>query len=251
MYNDTSMGGSADRFPQTQRSAVAATRSPDAQVRDRAMAVLVAAYWKPIYKYLRTRKGLNNEDAKDMTQGFFAHAVEHLIFERYDPEKAAFRTYLRVCLDAFTANEFKARTRLKRGGDQIIHSLNFDGAEEELSRVSPSKTGEIDEYFHQECVRSLFSLAVETLREVCKNQEKTVYFKLFEQYDLDAAEPGTRPTYEGLAKQFGLPASQVTNYLAWARREFRRIVLDRLREMTGSDTEFRAEARALLGTDHP
>jgi len=41
----------------------------------------------------------------------------------------------------------------------------------------------------------------------------------------------------------------VTNYLAFARREFRRIALERLREMAASDEEFRREARALLGVE--
>jgi hypothetical protein len=41
----------------------------------------------------------------------------------------------------------------------------------------------------------------------------------------------------------------VTNHLAWARREFRRLVLEALAEATGSAEEFRAEARQLLGID--
>ena len=58
-------------------------------------------------------------------------------------------------------------------------------------------------------------------------------------------------TYEQVARQFGLKPSDVTNYLAFARREFRRIVLDQLREMTGSEEEFRREAHTLLGIDAP
>jgi len=41
----------------------------------------------------------------------------------------------------------------------------------------------------------------------------------------------------------------VTNELAWARRAFREIVLDLLREVCATDDEFRAEARDLLGID--
>jgi len=35
--------------------------------------------------------------------------------------------------------------------------------------------------------------------------------------------------------------------LAFARREFRRCILDQLREMTPTEEEFRCEAQALLG----
>jgi len=41
----------------------------------------------------------------------------------------------------------------------------------------------------------------------------------------------------------------VEEYLAAARREFRRLVLERLRELTGSEREFRDEARLILGID--
>ena len=52
-----------------------------------------------------------------------------------------------------------------------------------------------------------------------------------------------------LAQKFKIAPTDVTNYLAFARREFRRIALERLREMTASEDEFRREARAMLGVD--
>ena len=74
-----------------------------------------------------------------------------------------------------------------------------------------------------------------------------VHLQLFERYDLENSDP--KPSYADLAKEFGLPPTDVTNYLAFARREFRRCVLDQLREMTASEEEFRREARVLLGVD--
>jgi hypothetical protein len=52
-----------------------------------------------------------------------------------------------------------------------------------------------------------------------------------------------------LAGEFRIAVTDVTNYLAFARREFRRSVLDQLREMTGSNEEFQREAQALLGVE--
>jgi hypothetical protein len=43
--------------------------------------------------------------------------------------------------------------------------------------------------------------------------------------------------------------TEVTNALAWARREFRKIALERLRELCGSEEEFHREARAAFGWD--
>jgi len=41
--------------------------------------------------------------------------------------------------------------------------------------------------------------------------------------------------------------TDVTNALAWARREFRRGALERLREICGSEEEFQREARSVFG----
>jgi hypothetical protein len=93
-------------------------------------------------------------------------------------------------------------------------------------------------------VRSLFALAVEDLRELCEQRERTRTFRLFEAYDLEGEED---ISYEQLSKDYGLPVADVTNTLAWARREFRKIALDRLRELCGSEEEFHREARAAFG----
>jgi hypothetical protein len=44
-----------------------------------------------------------------------------------------------------------------------------------------------------------------------------------------------------------LPVTAVTNQLAAARRRFRRIVLDRIRQLTAGEEEFQREAKLLLG----
>ncbi|MGC1686418.1 MAG: hypothetical protein WA734_12415 [Candidatus Acidiferrales bacterium] len=61
--------------------------------------------------------------------------------------------------------------------------------------------------------------------------------------------PGGRRSYEDLAREFGIAATDVTNYLAFARREFRRIVLAELRKICATEDEFRREARSALGLD--
>jgi RNA polymerase sigma factor (sigma-70 family) len=249
MASDTGPWGQGDRFPLTRRSVVIAARDTDPTVRRQAWEILVASYWKPVYKVLRVRWRLEREDAEDLTQEFFASALVKGTFERYDPAKARFRTYLRTCLDGFAANERKAARRLKRGGGQEPLSLDFEGAEEELRRHGAGEGLDVEEYFHREWVRSLFGLAVEDLRQWGETSGKRVHFRLFESHDLEGPDAPERPSYAALAAEHGLPVTQVTNHLAAARREFRRLVLERLRELTASDDEFRSEARLVLGID--
>jgi len=56
-------------------------------------------------------------------------------------------------------------------------------------------------------------------------------------------------SYASLAQKFGLDHTTVNNYLAATRRDFRRVVLEKLREITATEEEFRTEARSLLGVD--
>lgn len=247
MTDDTGIGGpGGGRFPATRHSAVLAAQSADLIERERGLAILVETYWKPAYKYLRVRFRESNEDAKDLTQGFFTRALEKDFFDGYDPARGSFRTYLRTCLDRYVANEKKAAGRAKRSPGTPLIPLDFDAAEGEISRQVPAGGQTLEQYFHAEWVRSLFSLAVDKLREECALRGKDLPYRLFERYELDR-DPDEKLTYERLASEFGIPATQVTNFLAFARREFRRIVLEKLREITANDHEFREEARSLLG----
>src|SRR3989442_14909053 len=130
----------------------------------------------------------------------------------------------------------------------LFRSLDFQTAEGELARSEPPDPGRMEEFFEKEWIRNLFSLAVERLRAECEVRGKAIHFRLFELYDLEG-ERESRLTYEHLAREFGLAVTDITNHLAFARREFRRIALETLREMTANEEEFRREARALLGVN--
>lgn len=239
-------------FPTTRRSAIVGLSSLDGQERARSLEALLAAYWKPVYKYVRLRFQRSPEDAQDLTQAFFLKLIEKNYLEAYEPSRGRFRTFLRTCLDRFLAKERKAERALKRGGDATIVSLDFAGAERELVQSGAVSCGSNECDFEREWVRSLLGNAVDVLRRACQERGRESAFLIFERYDLEEPAPGhTRPTYDALALALGLPVTTVTNQLAWARRELRRLLLERLRELTASEEEFRLEARVLLGLDAP
>jgi RNA polymerase sigma factor (sigma-70 family) len=243
----TELDGAQGRFPQTRGSVVLLVGSADPDVRGRAFGLLAAANWKPVYQYQRLRWRLDADQAEDLTQGFFARALEKRLFERYDASRARFRTYLRTCLDGYVANERKAARRLKRGGGAEHLSLAEDAAAGGGAGAVPTaEVADPEACFEREWVRSLFAAALDDLREHCMAAGKSVHHELFERYDLDGSDAAQRPTYAALAQEYCLPVTQVTNYLAWTRRELRRLLLERLRDLCGSDEEYRAEARTLL-----
>jgi RNA polymerase sigma factor (sigma-70 family) len=240
-----------DQFPVTRWSVIDAVKSEDPAEQTRALDTLFAAYRKPVYKYVRLRWDRPAEDAQDLTQGFFAEMLERHSLAKYDPARSRLRTYLRLCVDSFVMNQEKAARRQKRGGNATHVALDFQAAEGELAGAAidpasiPSPES-LEEFFEKEWVKSLFALAVEDLRKFCSERERDRTFRLFEEYDLSG---DAEISYENLAAEYAIPVTGVTNALSWARREFRRIALERLREICGSDEEFHREARAVFGSD--
>jgi DNA-directed RNA polymerase specialized sigma24 family protein len=238
-------------FPQTHRSVVLAVRSESPEERARALEAVIAAYWRPVQRHLMARWRESDDGAQDLAQGFFAAALEKGWLARFDPGRGRFRTYLLACLDGFVAKERRAGRRLKRGGNAAFVPLETTD-EDGHSRELPIADGtDLEADFQREWARSLFALAVEDLRGRCARAGKQTAFALFERYDIDGADCPDRPSYAQLAAEHGLPVTQVTNHLHWTRRELRRTVLEKLREVTASEEEFRAEARALLGVEAP
>ena len=220
-------------------------RSDNPEERWRANETICAAYWKPIYKYVRLKWNLSGEDAQDFTQEFFLRLIDKGFLDSFDPAKGRLRTFLRTCADRLFVNQTRDAQRHKRTAGNLL-PVDFDEAEQEFAKVIRFSSPE--EYFEKECVRQLFALAVECLRTKCESAAKAIHFKLFYDYDLDSDDEAT-PSYAELAAKYELPTTDVTNYLAWARREFRACVLQQLRETTATEEEFRREARAILGIE--
>jgi RNA polymerase sigma-70 factor (ECF subfamily) len=229
---DTAMGGEANGFPSTRGSLMEAVAG-DGSVAEEALGAVAELYWKPVYRWVRFRFGMGNEEAKDLTQGFFALAIERGFFRNFDPGRASFRTYLRMAVERFAAKEYEAAGRLKRGGGATLVA-------EECAEVAGGASPE--EVFEREWRRQVFALGIEDLRRHTETAGKAVQWGVFEAYDL--AE-GERPSYGDLAARFGIAETSVTNYLAWARRTLRGFVAARLRGVTGGEREMREELRRL------
>jgi RNA polymerase sigma factor (sigma-70 family) len=233
-------------FPSTRHSVVRAIGDADPDVRREAYGALVRSYWKPVYVYIRLRWNRDPADAQDLTQEFFARCLEKAYLARFDPSKARFRTFVRTCLDGFLGNERQSAARLKRGGGVTLETLDFAGADAELAVHVRSPDDDPEAWFHREWVRALLTAAVDELQRHCASEGRSLAFDLFTRYELDD-HSAERRTYAALARELGTSTTNVTNQLAWARRAFRRIVLETLRSLCATDEEFRAEARDLLG----
>jgi RNA polymerase sigma-70 factor (ECF subfamily) len=228
---DTAIGGPDGRFPSTQISLLEAAAGG---LSEAALDRVIAMYWKPVYRFIRLKFRKSNEDAKDLTQSFFAGAIERGLLARFDPSKASFRAYLRMAVERFAANEYTSENRLKRGGGVAFEPVD----EQSVTAAAESP----EQVFEREWQRQLFALALDDLRALSDASGKQTQFRVFEAYDL---ADGERPSYADLAAAYGLTEAAITNYLAWARRTLRALATERMRGVTPDEGELRDEMRRL------
>ena len=131
------------RFATTRWSVVlaAAGGAPSEQA-DRARAELCAGYWYPLYAYVR-RRGYAAEDARDLTQAFFARLLERQVLASADPARGRFRSFLLTALKNFLASEWRRQAAEKRGGNADVVSIDAAAAERRyLAEPADTRTPE-------------------------------------------------------------------------------------------------------------
>jgi RNA polymerase sigma factor (sigma-70 family) len=121
------------RFPTTQWSRVISAGDPDAPLAKESLDELCNAYWYPLYAYIR-RRGNDPEQAKDLTQDFFARILEKGLLAEADPTRGRFRSFLRTVCAHFLANRHDWEHARKRGGGRTALSIDAVSAEGQYVR---------------------------------------------------------------------------------------------------------------------
>jgi len=227
---DTSMGGGLREFPPTP-GFLKGSPGPDAPSWGPAVEHLSRLYWKPVYLYLRTVGRMSNDDAKDLTQQFFLHVLEHRTVERYQPSVAPFRVFLKSCLRNFVADELRQRGSLKRGGDRAEVSLEGAG---EAAAADP------EDPFERAWLQTVLEKALEEVRLELRARDRAADWAVFEAYDLGGPE-APAPTYSELGRTHGLSEAEVRGALAYVRGKLREHVVEQVRRGVSSPGELRAE----------
>lgn len=236
MVDDTAMGGSARQFPQTRWSLIRSAAGAGGE-RRAALEELLGAYWKPLYFYVR-RKGLAVEDAKDAVQEFCARLLAGDFFERPDPAKGRFRSYLRVSIDNFLRNEHEKRTAKKRGGDVKTVPLDVDVAESQLGGAPDAP----DAAFEREWARGVMENALERLDAEFAAGRRQGPFDVFARY----FQTGEPPPYEQTARELHMSVSSFKSFLHRTRERFRALVREQVAHTIGDEESADAEIGALI-----
>ena len=224
-------------FPPTLPSAVRGLASEDAAQRARSLATIADVYYTPVYKYLRTRHGQAAALAEDTLQSFFARIVEGSALVGHDPQRGRFRSFLKRAVDHHVIDQHRRRTASRRGGK--LPQIDVSDAERELA-TSPVA----EDVFDREWLERVVRLAVERTLESLTRRNKPTHAELFRRFHIVDDDA---PSYDTVAAELGITTTDVTNWLHIARREFKRVALELLRELTASPEEFADEALHAFG----
>lgn len=241
----TSMGGSMSAFPKTRWTAIRQAGDPDAPDRRVALNDLCRLYWKPVYAHVRGRRGMSNDDAKDLTQDFFAEMVDGTLLSRFTPDRGTFRSYLRGALNLFLLERHRDSSAQKRGGGRKFVPIEAEQNEHVLASLTPEEGERPEEAFDRQWANALLGHAVADLRAELDTRGRRTWFAVFERYELDPPESGP-PTYTSIARDFNLKETDVSNYLVYCKRRLRELIVDRIREYVSNEEEVAEELASLF-----
>ena len=239
---DTTLGGGEKSFPETTLGFAGGLRNPETADYTRSLETLCSRYWKPVYSYIRIAWAKSNEDAKDVTQAFFAWLLEEDALRKYDPARGGFRAYLKVLLRRFVGHAERDLHRLKRGGGARVFSLDGDAPvlpEAERGDADPEKV------FERVWLEDLVQQSIGRVRERFIRSGREERFRAYESFALGAE--GARPSYAELAARHHLTVGEVEKALFLVREEIRQEMRAALARSAGSDRELEDEWKRLVG----
>jgi len=131
------------QFAATSWTNIIAARQQGSPEAAAALEKLCRDYWYPLYAHVR-RRGFDPHQAEDMNQEFFYRILKENFLGAADRTKGRFRSFLLASLDNFLNEERRHARAQKRGGGQIILSLDAAQAEERYAQepateLSPEK----------------------------------------------------------------------------------------------------------------
>ncbi len=202
---------------------------------------LCRTYWFPLYAYVR-RRGHSPEDAKDLTQGFFAQLLEKKQLARVDRRKGKFRSWLLGVMNHHLAHEWEKDQAQKRGGGQRLISWDDELADRRY-RAEPQAASSPEKAFDRGWALTVLQQARERLRsEYEESGREAVYRELkpFISADEDAIS--------GLeaAARLNMSESGVKTAVHRLRRRYHELVREEIGQTVTHAGEIDEEIRYLL-----
>jgi len=244
-YNDqTDMGGLRESFLTTHWSLVEHIQSEDDK--DRVLiGLLLDRYWKPVYCYLR-HKGYNNEDTKDLTQGFFHEVVLNKdLVRRADQTKGRFRTFLLHALDQYLFNEKRRQTTQKRSPKGRL--VSFDIINPPSLPIGISSLNPEDSYNYA-WAASMLDQVLSEVEAKCFEDGLGVHWSIFQDKVVQPILGDiSAPSFAELCEKYGISdQKKAANMITTVKRRLQKALNQYLRNTATSDDEMHEEFTEII-----
>ena len=225
-----------NRFRTTRWSLVMDARGASAEAH-RALEELCRIYRPPVLAYVR-RRGHPAAEAEDLTQSFFEQLLRQRTWAVADPLRGRFRVFLQVALKRFLSNQRVAAHAAKRGGGQVVLSLDLDP---DRLPLAASDEGP-DAAFEREWADAVLRQALAALQAEAAAAGKLALFDalrpfLFESPDADE--------YARIAATLGMRRNTLAVAIHRLRQRLRERVRRELTETVGDPAELDQELEVL------
>ena len=232
-------------FATTHWSLVLAAGESESADAQRALSDLCQAYWYPLYAYVR-RRGQPVEDARDLTQEFFARLLARNWIARADPGRGRFRSFLLGAMKNFLADEWDKARAQKRGGGSAPLPLEFGTAETRFSH-EPADPATPEQLFERRWALTLLETVLQRLREECTAEGRTEQFAR-----LSPCLVGDRTAqpYAELAKELEVSEGTVKAAVHRLRQRYRQLLRAEIANTVAAPREVDEELRHLFAVLH-
>jgi len=181
-----------------------------------ALERLAESYWIPLFAYVR-RRGYAEEDACDLTQGFFARLLERKDVGSASPEHGRFRSFLLTALKNYLINSEERERALKRGGGKAPVSIDARKAEGFLG-PEPIDNDTPERIFERAWARSVLERALARLRRDYTERGKETLFEALS----DELVGGEATPYAQLAEELGFTEGAIKVAVHRLRARYRK-----------------------------
>jgi RNA polymerase sigma-70 factor (ECF subfamily) len=236
------------RFPSTDWRLVFASRPHDTTRTTRdSVGELCAAYWYPVYAFLR-RRNHPVDEAEDLTQAFFVHVLDKGLLARAQPEKGRLRSLLLRSLTNFVANDRERRFAQKRRDPGARILVDVADAEARYVR-EPADHVTPERLYERQWAAALLTRVLDRLRDELAQSGKAHLFDLLKEHLLGERDEAA---YREAATRLELSAVAVRVAALRLRRRYRELLRAEIAATVGrSDSEIEDEIRYLFTVTRP
>lgn len=208
-----------------------------------ALSELCAAYWNPVFHFLR-REGRNDDDSRELAQEFFARLLARGSIGEADRTKGRFRSYLLGALKHFLSDRRRNEGREKRGGDVVHESLDAPASEDSPGLQIADPSAEFpDKQFDREWAHAIMGRSLDAVQTAFEKAGKGAQFELLKPWLVGDTD---NLSQADAAAKLGVSTGAIKVTIHRLRKDFRSAVEAEIAQTVPSDDDVEGELRYLV-----